>query len=265
VIRILHEIPCIVGKGNIGLDENKIITTLDSEIVVQISDTLVNRKIKLNDVFKIGLLNYSVTNINDIIIPGLLLLKMEYSAVEQTTHTFIVDILNGATISIQKNNPFQLNVQVLDNNVILSPTPTITYSSSDTSIATISSSGLVTSIVEGNCIITVTSCGVSDTISVTVTASIENDYSVVITGSESIKINKTATYNATIYNNGIIVTGINVVWSLIGSYASITSQDGDSCVITAGAISGNSVTLRATKSGEITIYKDFEINIVGLW
>ena len=33
----LHSIPCIISKGSISLDEQKIISTLDSEIAVQIS------------------------------------------------------------------------------------------------------------------------------------------------------------------------------------------------------------------------------------
>jgi len=264
---ILYEINCIVGKGSISLDENKIITTVDSEISLTVSNTLITQQIKVNDIYKLGLKSYVISSVgDDITIPGLLIFELKYNEIEQVLPVFSIEILNGSAITREQGSTLQLNVQVSADNVVISPTPTITYASSDITKVTVSTSGLITAIANGNCTITATSNGVSDTISVTVTASIEDDdYSVVITGSESIKINKTASYVAEIYNNGIIATGINVVWSLVGSYASITSQDGDSCVITAGATSGNSVTLRATKSDEITIYKNFEIDIVGLW
>jgi len=260
----LHTIHCIISKGLISLDEQKIISTLDSEIAVQISNTSITRQIEINDVFKIGLRNYTVNDINDITIPGLLLLKMVYSEVSQETHTFVLTILNGSNLSIQEDNTLQLNVNVTDNGVLL-VNPTITYLSSNNLICTVSSSGLVTSVGIGSCTINASANGVSEDIAVIVDASITDDYSVAITGSESIKINKTSTYTATVYNNGVIVSGIDCIWSLVGSYASINSQDGDNCVIIAGAISGNSVTLRATKSDDITIYKDLVIDIVGLW
>ena len=39
----LHQIPCIISKGSISLDEQKIISTLDSEIAVQISDNSITK------------------------------------------------------------------------------------------------------------------------------------------------------------------------------------------------------------------------------
>jgi len=260
----LHSIPCIISKGSISLDEQKIISTLDSEIAVQISNTSITRQIEINDVYKIGLRNYTIVNIDDITVNGLLLIKMQYSEVSQETHTFVLTILNGSNLSIQEDNTLQLNVNVTDNGVLL-VNPTISYVSSNNLICSVNSSGLVTSIGIGSCTISASANGVSEDISVIVVASITDDYSVAITGSESIKINKTSTYVATVYNNGVIVGGIDCIWSLVGSYASINSQDGDNCVITAGKTSGNSVALRATKSDDITIYKDFVINIVGLW
>ena len=44
----------------------KIISTLDSEIAIQISDTDITRQIEMNYVFRIGMRNYSVVNIDDI-------------------------------------------------------------------------------------------------------------------------------------------------------------------------------------------------------
>ena len=53
----LHQIPCIISKGSISLDEQKIISTLDSEVAVQISNTDITRQIPMNYIFKIGMRN----------------------------------------------------------------------------------------------------------------------------------------------------------------------------------------------------------------
>ena len=144
----LHQIPCIVTKGSISLDEQKIISTLDSEIAVQISNTSITRQIPMNYVFKIGLRNYTVVNIDDITVNGLLLIKMVYSEVSQPIPTYTISILNGNNIQADKNNTLQLQIQVnaTVNNIttIVSPTPELIFNSSNDDICTVYSNGLCT-------------------------------------------------------------------------------------------------------------------------
>lgn len=265
---ILYTIPCIISAmGNsLGLntDETKYISDLSTDIFVKVPNDSTSLLIEINQSFQIGKYNYEVENISDIIEPGLLILKMKFSEIGEISHSFAVNILNGSSISIQQGATLQLNVEITDNNVVLSPTPTVTYSSSNTAKATVSSTGLVTAVSTGSCVITSSYNGVSDSITINVVAEVTDNYTISISGLNSIKINKSETYEATIYNNGII-EDVDCTWSLTGSYASIASSDTDSCIITAGNISGHSVTLRATKSDDETIYKDFIINIVGLW
>ena len=150
----LHQIPCIISKGSISLDEQKIISTLDSEIVVQISNTSITRQIPMSYVFKLGMRNYSVTDINDITVNGLLLIKMVYSEVEQQIPTYTISILNGTSIRADKNNTLQLNVQVKStvNNIttIISPNPELIFNSSNDDIGTVNSSGLCTFYLESS-------------------------------------------------------------------------------------------------------------------
>ena len=233
----LHSIPCIISKGSISLDEQKIISTLDSEIAVQISNTSITRQIKINDIYRIGIRNYYVTDINDITIPGLLLLKMVYSEVSQETHTFILTILNGSSLSIQQDNTLQLNVNVTDNGVLL-VNPTITYLSSNNLICTVNSSGLVSSVGIGSCSIGASANGVSEDIVIEVIAEEQQNYTVEVSGSTSIIKSYTKEYLAVFKNNGLPIVKESSFWltgvdNLPTSLAIITSQNvvNNTCVV----------------------------------
>ena len=104
----------------------------------------------MNYVFKIGLRNYTVTDINDITVNGLLLIKMVYSEVEQVFPSYSLTILNGTSIQVNENDPLTINAQVKIDGVILSPMPNLVFSSSDITKATISSTGVVTILDVGN-------------------------------------------------------------------------------------------------------------------
>ena len=167
----LHTINCIVSKGLISLDEQKVISTLDSEIAVQISDTSITRQIEINDVFKIGIRNYKITDINDITIPGLLLIKMVYSEVSQQIPIFTLEILNGDSIQVNENDPLTINAQVKINGIIASPTPSLLFESSDITKATINSTtGVVTILDVGNVVF---SCKLASDLTITDTINVE--------------------------------------------------------------------------------------------
>jgi len=225
----LHTIPCIISKGLISLDEQKIISTLDSEIAVQISNTSITRQIPMNNTFKIGLRNYTITDINDITIPGLLLLKMVYSEVSQETHTFVITILNGLNLSIQEDNTLQLNVNVTDNGVLL-VNPTISYLSSDNLICTVNSSGLVTSVGIGSCTISASANGASEDIVIEVIAEEQSYLTLEISGSTSIIKTYTKEYLSIFKNNGLPIVKESSFWltgidNLPTTLAIITSQN----------------------------------------
>ena len=225
----LHTIHCIVSKGLISLDEQKIISTLDSEIAVQISNTSITRQIEINDVFKIGIRSWQVTNIDDITVLGLLILKMVYSEISQETHTFVLTILNGTNLSIQQDNTLQLNVNVTDNGVLLL-NPTITYLSSNNLICTVNSSGLVTSVGIGSCSISASANGVSEDIVIEVIAEEQSNYTLEISGSISIIKTYTKEYLAVFKNNGLPIVKESIFWltgidNLPTTLATITSQN----------------------------------------
>ena len=236
----LHSIPCIISKGSISLDEQKIISTLDSEIAVQISNTSITRQIPMNYIFKIGMRNYTVTDINDITVNGLLLIKMVYSEVEQVFPSYSLTILNGDSIQADINTPVQLNIQVKDRETIIT-SPLLIFASSNNLIAIVSSTGLVSFLSVGNVVI---SCKldndnlIQDSIGIEIVEEEQNNYTVEISGSTSIIKTYTKEYLAVFKNNGLPIIKESSFWltgidNLPTTLATITSQNSvsNTCII----------------------------------
>jgi len=238
----LHSIPCIISKGSISLDEQKIISTLDSEVAIQISNTTITRQIPMNYVFKIGLRNYTVTDINDITVNGLLILRMVYSEVEQIFPIYSVEILNGDSIQVNENDLLTINAQVKIDGVIVSTVPDLVFSSSDITKATINSiTGIVTILDVGNVVFScklASDLSVMDDINVEIVSVPQNNYTVEISGSTSIIKTYTKEYLAVFKNNGLSIVKESSFWltgidNLSTTLATITSQNAvnNTCVI----------------------------------
>ena len=269
----LHSIPCIISKGSISLDEQKIISTLDSEIAIQISNTSITRQIPMNYVFKIGMRNYTIVNIDDIIIPGLLLIKMVYSEVEQVFPSYSLTILNGDSIQADINTPVQLNIQVKDKETIIT-SPSLIFSSNNNLIATVSSTGLVSFLSVGSVVI---SCKldndnlIQDSIGIEIVEEEKHNYTAEISGSILIIKTYSSTYTCTFKDNGIAITDSSVFF-LTGddgvsstSLASIVSQDsvGNSCVVKGLGL--GYVRLFVKNVGETVFSSGFRIQIKSIF
>jgi len=268
----LHTIPCIISKGSIGLDEQKIISTLDSEIAIQISNTDITRQIPMNYVFKIGMRSWKVTNIDDITVNGLLILRMVYSETEPLVHTFGITIQNSdATLYV--DNTLTLNIICTDNEVQVI-NPNITYSSSNPLIASVVS-GVITCLSEGSSVISVFYNGISDSINLTVqNEAIVDNYTISITGLTVVKLGNNITLTSNVFNSGIVDLSKSVVWNLSNQdlssniYLSIVSQTDSS--ITLKATSNNSyinkyVVIRASKSDDLSVFDEHLLQIKSLF
>jgi len=259
---ILHSIPCIISKGSISLDEQKIISTLDSEIAIQISNTSITRQIEMNNVFRIGLRSWQVTNIDDITVNGLLILRMVYSEVEQQFPSYSLTILNGSTIQADINTPVQLNIQVKDRETIIA-SPLLNFTSSNNLIATVSNTGLVSFLSVGNVNI---SCKldndnlIQDSIGIEVIAEEKHNYTAVIDlGSISIIKTYSSTYTCAFKDNGIAIEDSSVFY--------LTGDDGVSETSLAGIISqdsiGNSCVVKGLNLGYVRLFaRNLDGNIV---
>jgi hypothetical protein len=256
---ILSQVPIIVlDRSNINdtkLKYNKYISSIDCDIVGVVSRSERNLLIESNDVFQIGKYSYVVIKVDDLSKYGLLLLPMKFVENQQETHVFVTSILNGSSINIQQGTTIQLNIQVTDNNEVIS-SPTITYSSSDTDICTVSSSGLVSAIDTGDCIINVSCNGASDSIEITVVEEEQHNYTYILSSTTipdtEIKLNQTKTYTAYKYNNGVAVSQ-EFTFSVTGdkSAYTLTTVDGNTCTVKC-LKSGYVVTLKATDDSDGT-------------
>ena len=271
----LYSIPIIItNKIIIDDEENKYLTTIDNTIYMMCNSTLITQQIKPDNVFKIGIYNYKILSVpDDISILNILTFKLEYSEVEATTHAFTIEILNGSTIDLQESTNLQLNVNYYDNGVLVSPTPTLTFTSNDETICTVNSTGLVTALdVIDNCVISVSANGVSDSIVVSVIEAEQHNYTAEIGGSTSIIKTKTSTYTCVFKDNGIAITDTSVFYLTADdgvsstTLATITSQDGtaNTCVVTADSTLGY-VKLWVKNDDETIVSSSFRIQIKNIF
>ena len=246
---ILYKVPCIVEDltrlYSMGTDENKYIIQPSTDIIIRVPNNEVTTLIKRDEIYKIGMSQYKVVDISDIINPGLLILKLEWTAEEQHLPNYSINILNGDNIQVNVNDSLQIQCEVLDGDIVLSPTPPLVFSSSDETIATIDNNGVVSILGIGIVTFTVSlksDINIKDNITVEFVDVLQHNYVVTISGNTSIVKGKTATYTATFTDNGQVITQESFFY-LTGddgvsttTLATITSQDSvnNTCVVTAG-------------------------------
>ena len=246
---ILYKVPCIVEDitrlYSMGTDENKYIIQPSTDIIIRVPNNEVTTLIERDEIYKIGMSQYKVVDISDIINPGLLILKCTWSAEEQPLPNYSINILNGDNIQVNLNDTLIIHCEVLDGDKVLSPTPPLVFSSSDETIATIDNNGVVSILGMGIVTFTVSlksDINIKDNITVEFVDVLQHNYAVTISGNTSIVKGKTTTYTATFTDNGQVITQKSFFY-LTGddgvsttTLATITSQDSvnNTCVVTAG-------------------------------
>ena len=161
-----------------------------------------------------------------------------------------------STPSVSAGSTTTLVATVKDANGNVMTGQTISWSSSNTSIATVSGSGVVSGVAAGTATITATCAGVSGTASVTVTAAPPPPPVVtsvtVAPSTPSVNAGSTVTLTATVKDqNGNVMTGQTITWS--------TSNSAIATVNASGVVSGvaaGTATITATcsaKSGSATV------------
>jgi hypothetical protein len=252
-----YQIPCVVESGvrtsQLGTDKNTYIEMPSGTITMRLPNTEITRLITRDEIYQVGLQSWQVKDINDIIEPGLLVMKLEYSQVSQETHIYGLTILNGSSINIQQDSTLQINVQAIDNSEIVS-SPTLSYVSSDELICTVDSNGLVSAINGGSCVVSVSFNGVSASIAINVIEVADNNYTYSLSSTSTpdteIKVSQTKTYTAQKYNNGdpIVETFTFSVTGDVSAYQ-LTIIDGNNCTIKC-LKSGYTITLNAMDNND---------------
>jgi len=155
-----------------------------------------------------------------------------------------------ATATVVVGQTATLSPIVKDANGAVVTDRVVTWSSSNTIAATVSSAGVVTGLAVGTSTITATSEGKSGTITVTIVP-VPAGSVTVQPATASLVVGQTAPLSATVKDaNGTVVTDRTVVWSSSGPAASVSTGG----VVTALAV--GSATITATvegKSGSSTV------------
>jgi uncharacterized protein YjdB len=168
------------------------------------------------------------------------------------TSTITVTVMPVATVtitptpaSVNVGQTVQLTATLKDANGATLTGRTVTWSSSSTGIATVSSTGLVTGVAAGSVTITATSEGKSGTASVTVV--LPPVATVTVTPStQTIAVGQTAQFTATLKDaNGNVLTGRTVTWSSSSTGIATVSASG-----LASGVAAGSATITATSEGK---------------
>ncbi len=155
--------------------------------------------------------------------------------------------LTPATASVLLGATVQLSATTKDSAGNVLTGRTITWASSNTAAATVSSIGLVSGVAAGTATITVTSEGKSATASVTVTVAIVPVASVTVTpATASIFVGATQQLTATTKDSaGNVLTGRTITWASSNAAVAAVSATGLASGVTAG-----SATITATSEGK---------------
>ena len=176
---IINGIPFVVDTATYGESQGSIFTQVDGDVIIYTGFNKITNKIKVNANINAFGNSYEVTN-------RFVKENILYIHLKQTTA--IPDVYkityNGVTsFDIKESTTYQLSYTVTNNDIVVE-NPTITYSSSDETIATVDSNGLMTMLKEGSVDITASYSDASVTTTMTIADSTPSvDYTISITTS----------------------------------------------------------------------------------
>ena len=182
----INGIPFVVDTATYGEAQGSIFTQVDGDVIIYTGYNTIANKIKVNDYINSFGNAYQVSNkfVKENII---------YIHLKQTTTTpdHYEIVYNGVTsFDIKESTTYQLSYSVTNNgNPVYKPT--ITYSSSDETVATVDSNGLMTMLKEGTVNITATaySASVTTTMTIADSSTPSVDYTMeIVSSSYSIKV-----------------------------------------------------------------------------
>lgn len=260
---MLYKIPIVVESGvrlfQLGSEDSKFITTPSTLIVVRIPFNEITMGIKRGDIYKIGVQNWKVEDVNDIIEQGLLIVRMEYSQESQEEYNYNLTILNGDSIQISQSQSLIINAQLTKNDIIV-PSPSLVYTSSDESIATIDNNGLVDVLGIGNVVFSVileNDISITASISVEIIADEVDNFTYLLTSTslpdDEIIMSQFKDYEIQKYNNGVLVNQ-DFTFNVVGDKSTyeLINIDGNNCRVKA-LKGGFTITLRATDNSNSNI------------
>ncbi len=269
---VLHKIPCCVDSARIRLlntDSNKYLEVPSTDVFIRIANNELTQNIKRNDIYKIGEQNYRVSDISDILEPGLLILKIAWVAEKQDLAKYKIKILNG-DISISQSQQLFLNVEIYKDDEILTSPPPYSFISSNENIAIVGENNELQILDLGVVDITVMlddDNTVSDTIQIEIIEDEQNNIVLKIIGESSIVKGYSEQYVVEKYNNGIKVDGkfnFYIIDNTPQEAYELTIIDENKCSIKAKNNNYN-IILRVVDKDNENLFIDKEISLITLF
>ena len=182
----INGVPFVVDTATYGEAQGTIFTQVDGDIIIYTGFNTITNKIKVNDYISAFGNAYKVSN--RFVKENILYIHIKQTTTMQDNYNIVY---NGVTsFDIKESNTYQLSYTVTNNdNPVYKPT--ITYSSSDETVATVDSNGLMTMLKEGSVNITATcnDASVTTAMTITDTSTPSVDYTISITTStDTIKL-----------------------------------------------------------------------------
>ena len=274
---IINGIPFVVDTATYGESQGSIFTQVDGDIIIYTGFNTITNKIKVNDYINAFGNGYKVSN--RFVKENILYIHIKQTTVVPDNYNIVY---NGVTsFDINDGTTYQLSYTVTNNGIVVEK-PTIHYSSSDETVATVDSNGLMTMLKEGSVDITATCSDASVTTTMTIANSSAPTYTLSLTSStDTIKVGGTYKKLTCLFtdNNGQDITETVVanmttadfVWtcfidgteytndSMVVWYKG-TSTNSKRIKLTSDATSyiGHTLTVKVTVNG-VTASKDLEI------
>ena len=278
----LHTLPCIFTDISIDLHEGKFMNLPIGHYLIYISAGTItksdmNLRFLLNDsAYKIEGISNATNGIVKIEVKDDKIIaddNEELGVANWFSNQNIYDILilNGEEVTLYGGDisTLQLNIQCkLNNEIIINPT--VTYTSSNINCCSVNTTGLVTIEGTGSSIITVTYGNATDTIIITSLMSVEDNFEVIITPSDTeMYINKTKTFIASVTNNGVNMPYHGITWELVNVDGSSNVYctyvvDGRNITITSKNTINKAIKIKAILTDDITVFEEQVITIKSL-
>ena len=183
---IINGIPYVVDTATYGESQGSIFTQVDGDVIIYTGFNTNTNKIKVND--HINAFGNSYDVINKFVKENIIYIHLKQTTAMPDNYKIVY---NGVTsFDINDGTTYQLSYTVTNNGSVVEK-PTITYSSSDETVATVDSNGLMTMFKEGTVNITATaySASVTTTMTIADTSTPSVDYTMeIVASSYSIRV-----------------------------------------------------------------------------